>query len=123
LSYYVDEGFNDDRVADLYKFLDDRKLSARVAITENRFLDILPQRAGKGNAVRYLSYKWKAPIERFITAGNSGNDIDMLTGKAKGIVVSNYSPELSVLKGNKSIYFSSTPLSTGVLEGINHYMD
>ena len=38
------------------------------------------------------------PLERFITAGNSGNDKDMLTGKTKGIVVANYSPEMEELK-------------------------
>ena len=122
LSYYVNDSFNDDRMADLHKFIDDKKLNARIALTDSRYLDILPVRAGKGNAVRYLSYKWKVPIERFITAGNSGNDIDMLSGKTKGIVVSNFSPELSGLRGNKSVYFSNTPLSKGVMEGIEHYL-
>ncbi len=122
LSYYADNNFDDDAIADLYKFLDDRKLHAKILLTENRFLDLLPHRASKGSAVRYLSYKWKKPLDRFITAGNSGNDIDMLTGKTKGIVVANYSPELQSLKGNKSIYFSKSPLSKGVLEGILHYL-
>jgi len=83
---------------------------------------LLPFRAGKGNAVRYLSYKWKVPLEQFITAGNSGNDKDMLTGKTKGIVVANYSPELEELKDNKFIYFTKQPLSKGVLEGIHFYL-
>ena len=122
LSYYVDETFNDDRVADLYKFLDDRKLHARIAITDNKFLDLLPQRAGKGNAVKYLSYKWKIPLNQIITAGNGGNDIDMLTVKTKSIVVANHSPELADLQGAKSIYFSKAPLSRGVMEGIEHYL-
>jgi sucrose-phosphate synthase len=71
--------------------------------------------------VRYLSYKWKVPLEDFITAGNSGNDKDMLTGKIKGIVVANYSPELEQLKKNKFIYFTKYPLSKGVLDGITYY--
>lgn len=122
LSYYVDEDFNDDNMADLYKFLDDRKLRAKILLTENKYLDLLPFRAGKGNAVRYLSYKWKVPLEHFITAGNSGNDKDMLQGKTKGIVVANYSPELEELRENKFIYFTKNPLSKGVLEGINFHL-
>lgn len=121
LSYYVGEKFNEDDMANLYKFLDDHKLRAKILLTENKFLDLLPFRASKGNAVRYLSYKWKVPLEDFITAGNSGNDKDMLTGKIKGIVVANYSPELEQLKKNKFIYFTKYPLSRGVLEGIVHY--
>ncbi len=122
LSYYVNENFNEDNLADLYKFLDDHKLRAKVLLTENHYLDLLPFRASKGNAMRYLSYKWKLPLHHFITAGNSGNDIDMLKGKAKGIVVSNYSPELEFLKKNKVIYFSKKPLSKGVLDGIKHHI-
>lgn len=122
LSYYVDNDFSEDDLANLYKFLDDQKLRAKVLLTENRYLDLLPFRASKGGAVRYLSYKWKVPLEHFITAGNSGNDKDMLKGKAKGIVVSNYSPELEELKKNKFIYFTKDPLAKGVLEGIKHHI-
>lgn len=122
LSYYVNDNFGEDDMANLYKLLDDRKLRTKILLTENKYLDLLPLRASKGHAVRYLSYKWKMPIENFITAGNSGNDMDMLTGKTKGIVVADYSPELEELKGNKSVYFTKNKLSKGVLEGINFYL-
>ena len=123
LSYYVNDHFDEDDLANLYKFLDDRKLRAKILLTENHFLDLLPFRASKGSAVRYLSYKWKVPLERFITAGNSGNDEDMLKAKTNGIVVSNYSPELEDLRKNKSIYFTKNPLAKGVLEGIQHHLE
>lgn len=123
LSYYIDNSFDEDSMADLYKFLDDHKLRARILLTDNKYLDLLPFRASKGSAVRYLSYKWKMPLEHFITAGNSGNDKDMLKGKAKGIVVSNYSPEMEDLKKYHSIYFTKYPMSAGVLEGIHHHIE
>ncbi|MGK2861528.1 MAG: HAD family hydrolase [Chitinophagaceae bacterium] len=122
LSYYVDGKFNEDDMADLYKFLDDKKLRAKILLTENKHLDLLPFRASKGNAVRYLSYKWKIPLDHFITSGNSGNDKDMLTGKTNGIVVSNYSPEMEELRKNKYIYFATQPLAKGVMEGIEYHM-
>lgn len=122
LSYYVKHTFDDDDMADLYKYLDDHKLRARVLLTDNKFLDFLPFRASKGSAVRYLSYKWKMPLDKFITAGNGGNDRDMINGKTKSIVVANHSPELESLKKNKSIYFTKEPSATGVLEGINFHM-
>lgn len=122
LSYYVDDNFDEDDMANLHKFLDDHKLRAKILLTENHYLDILPFRASKGSAVRYLSYKWKIPLDQIITAGNSGNDIDMLKGKTKGIVVANHSPEMEELKKNKLIYFSKEALSTGVLEGIHYHV-
>jgi len=121
LSYYVDPSFKNDDLAMIYKILDDHRLRFKLLLTDNRYLDFLPFRASKGSAIRYLSYKWKAPLENFITAGNGGNDIDMLKGKIKGIVVSNYSPELEELKNLKNIYFAENALSKGVLEGITHY--
>ena len=121
LSYYVDDAFTADAMADLYKFMDDRRLRARVLLTDNKYLDFLPFRASKGSAIRYLSYKWKMPLEHFITAGNSGNDTDMLKGKAKGIVVSNYSAELEELRKHKSVYFTKEPMAAGVLEGIHFH--
>ncbi len=121
LSYYVGDNFSADDMADLYRYLDEKRLRARVLLTENKYLDILPVRAGKGRAVRYLSAKWKLPIEQFITAGNAGNDIGMLKGKTKGIVVANYSPELEPLRQSRSVYFSKQPTARGVLEGIKYY--
>ncbi|MEO7960714.1 MAG: HAD family hydrolase [Ginsengibacter sp.] len=122
LSYYVEKIFGEDDLANLYRFLDDRKFRVKILLTENKFLDLLPFRASKGSAVRYLSYKWKLPLDHFITAGNSGNDKDMLKGKTRGIVVANYSPELEDLRKNKSIYFTENLLSGGVLEGINFHL-
>lgn len=121
LSYYVDD-FTADDMANLYKFLDDHKFKTKVLLTDNKFLDILPFRASKGSAVQYLSHKWNQPASHIITAGNGGNDKDMLTGKARAIVVSNYSPELEELKKNKAIYFAKHPLSKGVLDGIRFHM-
>lgn len=123
LSYYLKEGFNSDDLSSLYKFIQGKGLRTKILVTEGRFLDLLPFRASKGSAVRYLANKWKMPLEKIITAGNSGNDLDMLSGKTWGVVVSNHSSELKVLKKNKSVYFAHGRLSRGVLEGIQHHLD
>lgn len=121
LSYYVDRDFTEEDLNSIYKLLSGNKLRAKLLLTENRFLDILPFRASKGNAIRFLSNKWKTPVEKFITAGNSGNDIDMLKGRVKGIVVANHSPEMISLKNSRNIYFAQKDLSEGVLEGVTFH--
>jgi sucrose-phosphate synthase len=122
ISYYVDNDFNEDDLANLYKLFDDNRIRANILLTDNYLLDILPHRASKGNAIKYLSYKWNIASDKFITAGNGGNDIDMLRGKAMGIVVSNYSPELEVLRKSKDVYFAQEEVSKGVMEGIVYYL-
>jgi len=121
LSYYVDKDFNDEDFNSIHKILHENKLRAKLLLTENKFLDILPFRASKGNAIRFLSNKWQTPVEKFLTAGNSGNDIDMLKGRVKGIVVANHSPEMASLKNLKDIYFAQKNLAEGVLEGLTYY--
>jgi sucrose-phosphate synthase len=121
LSYYVGKDFTDDDLNSIHKILYENKLRAKLLLTENKYLDILPFRASKGNAIRFLSNKWKTPVEKFLTAGNSGNDIDMLKGRVKGIVVANHSPEMRPLRNLKDIYFANKNLSEGVLEGVNYY--
>ncbi len=123
LSYYADGGFTRKSMSRVNSLLADNDLRAKILLTEGKYLDLVPFRAGKGGAVRYLNYKWMIPLDRVITAGNSGNDMDMLRGKTRGIVVANYHPELNSLqKKSREVYFTKEPLSKGVLEGIRHYI-
>lgn len=85
------------------------------------YLDILPQRASKGKAIRYLSYKWEIPLENFLVCGDSGNDEEMLRGDPKGVVVGNYSNELEKSRGKRGIYFSQQHHAAGIIDGIKHY--
>jgi sucrose-phosphate synthase len=97
------------------------KIKANLIVSHNAYLDILPSRASKGRAVRYISYRWNIPYESILIAGDSGNDEDMLTGEMLGIVVSNHTDELEKLKGKRKIYFSDKSYAAGIMDGINHY--
>ena len=96
-------------------------LRAKLVYSQARFLDVLPHRASKGQALRYLAFKWGMPLKQFIVAGDSGNDLDMLTGEPLAIVVANHSPELGHLAGRIGIHFSPLSFAAGVLEGLVHY--
>lgn len=96
-------------------------LHAQVIYSHGEFLDILPIRASKGHAIRYLSYKWGLPLTNFLVSGDSGNDIEMLIGDTMAVVVGNYSEDLSHLKGIPRIYFAEATHANGILEGMQHY--
>ena len=97
------------------------KIKANVIVSHGTYLDILPIRASKGRAVRYLGYRWNIPHESILVAGDSGNDEDMLTGELLGIVVGNHAPELDKLRGKRKIYFAKEHQAAGIIEGINYY--
>ena len=89
--------------------------------SHGKYLDILPQRASKGKAIRYLSYKWEIPLSNLLVCGDSGNDEEMLRGEPLAVVVANYSKEIEPLRGKRSIFFSKKPYAEGILEAIEHY--
>jgi sucrose-phosphate synthase len=45
----------------------------------------------------------------------------MLRGITKGIVVSNHSAEVKVLRRSKDVYFSHRASAAGILDGLKHY--
>jgi sucrose-phosphate synthase len=110
-----------DCLAMIHERLLRSKCRYNLIYSHNRYLDVLPFRASKGKAIRYLSYKWEIPLRNFLVCGDSGNDEEMLRGEPLGVVVGNYSPELKKLKGIRGIYFARQKYSGGILEGINRY--
>jgi sucrose-phosphate synthase len=118
LSYYLDDS---DRVPRVREALAGAGLRASVIYSHGRFLDVLPHRASKGRAVRYLSSKWGLPPERIAVAGDSGNDEEMLRGPFRGIVVANHAEELDGLRGRRGVYFADAAYAAGVLEGLRHW--
>lgn len=101
--------------------MDERCLLARLVLSKQETLDVLPVRASKGHAIRYLAYKWGLPLGDLIVAGDSGNDLEMLSGDTRAIVVGNHSPELDVLRGAEDVYFAAGHHAAGVLEGLEQY--
>ncbi|MFP4159126.1 MAG: HAD-IIB family hydrolase [Desulfobacterales bacterium] len=119
ISYNMEPG--KDRLAKIHHRLDSRKIRYNLIYSHEKYLDIIPYRASKGKAIRYLSYKWEMPLKQFLVSGDSGNDEEMLRGEQLGVVVGNYSPELKYLKGIKRVYFAKKPCTGGILEGIRRY--
>jgi sucrose-phosphate synthase len=119
ISYYMEDGENN--IEKIREALSENKLKTNIIYSKNRFLDILPYRASKGKAIRYLAFKWNISFEDILVAGDSGNDQEMLDVSLRGVVVANYSPEMESLKENKRIYFAKKEFAGGILEGIQYY--
>ncbi len=119
ISYFLDE--NPEQLLAVKEELSKNKLKVNIIYSSGRYLDVLPYRASKGKAVRYLAYRWDIPFENILAAGDSGNDREMLKGELLGVVVSNYSPEMENLRDSKKIYFANKPYAGGIIEGIRHY--
>jgi sucrose-phosphate synthase len=119
ISYYMED--NPDYLAEVHRRLQDEKLICQVIYSHGQFLDILPRRASKGKAIKYLKYKYEFPSSKVMVAGDSGNDEDMIRGSNNGLVVGNHSEELETLRGKQRVFFSGLEYAAGIIDGLVHY--
>ena len=118
-AYYLEE--KEDRLARVQEQLQKNELHCQVIYSHGQFLDILPINASKGRAIDYLRYKFDFSHPHVMVAGDSGNDEDMISGHARGLVVGNHSEELETLRGKQNIYFSPETYAAGIIDGLHHY--
>jgi sucrose-phosphate synthase len=116
VSFYTGTGFD---LALVKKALLDAG-PCTLVFSHGTLLDVLPERASKSQAIRFISETLGIAPENIVTAGDSGNDRDMLTA-FKGIVVSNHAPELDELRNHPEVFFASGQNAAGVSEGLRHY--
>jgi sucrose-phosphate synthase len=103
------------------KLLRKALLQVNLVYSHGAYLDVLPIRASKGMALRYLATKWGVPLGRCLVAGDSGNDEEMLTGSTLGVVVGNHDPELEKLRGEPGIYFAQGHYAEAIVEATEYY--
>lgn len=120
ISYEVDTSVAPNSTT-LKKILREAGLRAKVVMSLEMYLDIVPVRAGSEMSMRHLLWKWAFAPENVLVAGDSGNDAGMLLGRTLGIVVANHSPELERLRNRPRIYFAKASHAAGILEGIEYY--
>lgn len=120
LSYYIDP----DKAPgskEIVRILRKHGIHANVIWSHGQFLDLLPMRASKGRAIRYVADLWGIDPDHILVAGDSGNDEEMLRGNTLGVVVGNYSDELARLKHSPRVYFARGHYAHGILEGLDYY--
>ncbi len=121
ISYYIDPTEAPD-TEEINRLLHQAGVAANVVLSFGQFLDILPIRASKGFALRYVADHWGIPLERTLVAGGSGADEDMMRGNTLAVVVANrHHEELSQLGDIERIYFAHRPYAGGILEALDHY--
>jgi len=120
ISYWIDPEIAPN-VRQIRQYLRRQGLNVRLISSHGQYLDILPWRASKGDALRYCALKWGFLIKNLLVAGDSGNDVSMLRGNTRAVVVGNHSPELERLRTHPNIYFAQGHYAWGILEGLAHY--
>lgn len=94
---------------------------AQVVYSSDRDLDVIPMRANKGNALKWLCEKLGIPTSTAVVAGDSGNDASMfLVDGVRGIAPANSEPALLAAIKNADHFHSSASCAAGVVQGFQH---
>jgi len=121
ISYYYDEQ-NAPSLDELNTLLRQQEITANVVMSFGQFLDVIPARASKGQALRYVAQRLEIPLEQMLVAGGSGADEDMMRGNTLAVVVANrHHEELSLLPSKDRIYFAKKSYAAGIIEAVEHY--
>jgi len=121
ISYYYDEQ-NAPSLDELNTLLRQQEITANVVMSFGQFLDVIPARASKGQALRYVAQRLEIPLEQMLVAGGSGADEDMMRGNTLAVVVANrHHEELSPLPSKDRIYFAKKSYAAGIIEAVEHY--
>jgi len=121
ISYYIDPDLAPS-LEEINQLLAREEQAVNVILSFGQFLDILPIRASKGLALRYIAALRELPLERILACGGSGADEDMMRGNTLAAVVgSRHEEELSHLTDLDRIYFAQAPGARGILEAMEYY--
>jgi len=121
VSYYYDP-VKAPSVEEIVTLIRQKEITASVTASFGQYLDVIPARASKGQALRYVAQRLDIPLENILTAGGSGADEDMMRGNTLAVVVGNrHNEELSQLVDQERIYFANKPYAQGILEAIDFY--
>ena len=142
LSYYTPLQFDRDTVlAEMQQRLDQNKVRASLVWSVDEpaaqgLLDVLPARANKLGAIRFLMSRVGFSDQHVVFAGDSGNDLAVLKSGLRSILVKNadravYKEAIAALQAQgcaEQLYLARGGLyglngnySAGVIEGLIHF--
>jgi sucrose-6F-phosphate phosphohydrolase len=123
LSYTTDGRNFNNVLSQLYEVKHQLRIPIEIVPSLGHIIDILPEGAGKGPALRFVQQMYDVATQRVFVCGDSGNDYSMFIHGFQGIVVGNACPDFKQqLKATSGcIHFAKAHYAAGILEGLQTY--
>ena len=118
---YIYDAEKAPRRRQIQKLLRKKNLQAKVLLSEGLWLDVIPQRSGKGQAIRYVALRWGIPADQLLFYARRGSDYEALSGQFLGVLGSDHASELKLSQNLPRVYCSRAHNFVGLLEGVKAY--
>lgn len=108
-------------VEDFKQRLEAADIPHKLIFSGGKDLDVLPKASGKGQALTYLLDKYQIQDANLLIAGDSGNDLEMLSLGLPSVIVGNAQPELLESPEHPSVFRATKGFAGGIHEAWNHF--
>lgn len=117
-SYFVDDS---QPVKELQSKLHNFNIPHKLIFSGGCDVDVLPPGSGKGQALEYILKKYNIENAKLLVAGDSGNDLEMLTLGFPSVIVGNAQPELLESPDDPQIFRATRNCAGGIHEAWLHF--
>jgi len=83
------------------------------------FLDVVPLRASRAEAIRFLILRWNLSLEKVLIVASQQGDAELIRGLTTTVVPYDHDSSLDKLRSQQRVFFSDD--RDGVVEGLKHF--
>lgn len=112
---------NEEKIKELYQKLAQEELPIKTIYSSKKDLDILPYESGKGNALLYILKKHYPNHQNVLVAGNSENDLEMLSLGYPSVIVGNAEELLLNMRDIPLLYKAQGHHANGIQEAFENF--
>ena len=83
------------------------------------YLDVVPLRASRAEAIRFLSLRWCLALDNVLIVASQQGDAELIKGLTKSVVPGAHDSSLDGLRSHQRVFFSDGQDS--LVDGLKHF--
>ena len=84
------------------------------------YLDVLPLRASRTEAIRHLALRWGLTLDQIFVVASQQGDAELIRGLTSAVVPAEHDPSLEELRSQQRVFFALGS-KNGLIDGLKHF--
>ncbi|WP_320673706.1 HAD family hydrolase [Prochlorococcus sp. MIT 1341] len=85
------------------------------------FLDVVPLRASRTEAIRHIALCWGLPLQNVMVIASQQGDAELVRGLTSTVIPAEHDSCLETFRSQQRVFFSSRSHAKSVFDGLTHY--